>query len=231
MSMKQKLKTNKGKAYLFMPVFFAVLFLSMGFQLYDTYEQGQDIWHKLSSPQVSSAIAQDAEGNDEEAQGNLFNETVQAPERDFIDELEYSSSELEILQSLAKRREELQQKEAQLQQKEALLAAAEKQLESKMSELGELRGEIEKLLGQQQEEQEARINSLVKMYETMKSKDAARILDTLDMDVLISVMGRMSERKAAPILAEMNPDIARQITIKLAEQKMLPDMDEDNQAF
>ena len=56
----------------------------------------------------------------------------------------------------------------------------------------------------------------------MKAKDAANIFNTLDMDILISVMGRMSERKLAPILAEMNPDRARSVTIFLAEQKSLP---------
>ena len=56
----------------------------------------------------------------------------------------------------------------------------------------------------------------------MKAKDAANIFNTLDMDILISVMGRMSERKLAPILAEMNPDRARSVTIFLAEQKSQP---------
>ena len=56
----------------------------------------------------------------------------------------------------------------------------------------------------------------------MKAKDAARIFDTLDLDVLVSVVSQMSERRLSPILAGMNPERARTVTIVLAEQKQLP---------
>jgi flagellar motility protein MotE (MotC chaperone) len=59
----------------------------------------------------------------------------------------------------------------------------------------------------------------------MKPKDAARILNTLETDILIAVMERMSERKSAPILAEMDSDRARQVTTLLAERKQLPNLD------
>ena len=90
-----------------------------------------------------------------------------------------------------------------------------------------MRSEVQDLLKQQNEEETARIASLVKIYEGMKAKDAARIFDTLDMDVLLEVMGKMSERKSAPILAAMNPERARSVTIMLAEQKALPTLDEE----
>ena len=73
--------------------------------------------------------------------------------------------------------------------------------------------------------------SLVKVYENMKAKDAAQIFNTLDMDILIEVMGRMSERKLSPVLAEMDPDRARSVTIFLAEQKSLPKAPSANGTF
>ena len=78
------------------------------------------------------------------------------------------------------------------------------------------------MLKQQTDEEEKRIKSLVKIYEGMKAKDAARIFNTLDMDILVRVMAGMSERKLSPILASMEPDRARSVTILLAEQKSLP---------
>ena len=56
--------------------------------------------------------------------------------------------------------------------------------------------EIQDLLKQQSEEEKARIASLVKIYEGMKPKDAARIFNTLDTDILLDVVGKMSERKS-----------------------------------
>ncbi len=137
-------------------------------------------------------------------------------------ERSFTSSELDVLQSLAKRRDELDAREKKLAENEALLKAAEKEVDRKVDELGKLKAEMEKLLGQQKTAEEGRITSLVKIYENMKPKEAARIFDTLDMDILLDVIGRMSERKSSPILASMNPDKARDVTIKLAEQRRLP---------
>jgi flagellar motility protein MotE (MotC chaperone) len=137
---------------------------------------------------------------------------------------EFSNVRTELYDNLAKRREELDKREADMVTREALLRAAEQEIDRKYNELSQLRGEIEKLLQKQSEEEQARITSLVKIYEGMKPKDAARIFDTLDIDVLMSVMSQMSERKLSPIMAEMNPERAKTMTIMMAEQKKLPDL-------
>ena len=84
---------------------------------------------------------------------------------------------------------------------------------------------METLLEKQSEEEKKRIESLVRIYEGMKPKDAARILNTLEIDILINVMERMSERRSGPILAEMDSERAREVTTLLAERKRLPDLD------
>ncbi|MBU0800990.1 MAG: flagellar protein FlbB [Alphaproteobacteria bacterium] len=137
---------------------------------------------------------------------------------------EYSEVRAELFRDLSKRREEIEAKEKGLTAREALLLAAERELDAKVRELTVLRTEIEALMKQQTDEEKARIASLVTIYEGMKAKDAARIFNTLDMDVLISVMRGMSERKSAPILAEMNAERARSVTILLAQEGQLPDM-------
>jgi flagellar motility protein MotE (MotC chaperone) len=60
---------------------------------------------------------------------------------------------------------------------------------------------------------------LVKTYETMKPKDAARIFDTLEMEVLIEVAQRMKEAKLAPVLAAMDPAKAQSVTVELAARR------------
>lgn len=143
--------------------------------------------------------------------------------RDASDEdFEYTAVKMEMFDDLTERREALEQRDRELKTREALLKAAEQEIERKFEELSQLRGKIENLLDKQSEEEQTRINSLVKVYEGMKPKDAARIFDTLDLDVLVSVMSRMGERKMSPILANMNPERARTVTIMLAEEKQLP---------
>lgn len=130
----------------------------------------------------------------------------------------------QLFDEMAQRRKELDMREQKLQTREALLQAAEQELDRKFQELSQLRKEIEALLVTQSDEEQARVASLVKIYEGMKPKDAARIFDTLDLDILVSVVSSMSERKLSPILAAMNPERARTITIMLAEQKQLPSL-------
>ena len=137
---------------------------------------------------------------------------------------EYSDVKLEMFEDLSKRRKELEEKEKELLVREALLKTAQAELEQKYTELTAVKGDIEELLKKQSNAEDERITSLVKIYEGMKPKDAARIFDNLDMDVLMQVVSRMSERKSAPIIAAMNEDKARNVTILMAEQNKLPSL-------
>lgn len=137
---------------------------------------------------------------------------------------EYSDVKMELFSDLSKRRKDLETKEKELVLREALLKAAQAELEQKTGELNGIKTEIESLLKQQTEQENKRIASLVKIYEGMKAKDAARIFDNLEMDVLLQVVTKMSERKTAPIIAAMDADKARNLTILLAEQNKLPDL-------
>ncbi len=137
-------------------------------------------------------------------------------------EFDYSEVKMGLYKDLAARREALESSEKSLAGREALLEAAERELDQKLREMIVVRNEIQGLLKKQSDEEQGRIISLVKIYEGMKAKDAARIFNTLDMDVLLSMMSRMSERKSSPILAEMSADRARAVTILLAQQKQIP---------
>lgn len=137
---------------------------------------------------------------------------------------DFNATQMEVFEDLSERRRQMDQREKEMQTREAMLRAAQKELDQKYQELTQLRQEIEKLLGQQSDEEKARIASLVKIYEGMKPKEAARIFDTLDLDVLSAVMTKMSERKISTIMAQMTPERARTITILMAQQKKLPSL-------
>jgi flagellar motility protein MotE (MotC chaperone) len=50
----------------------------------------------------------------------------------------------------------------------------------------------------------------------MKGRDAARILDRLDMPVLVAIAKQMKPAKMAEILAAMSPEAAQKLTIELS---------------
>lgn len=139
-----------------------------------------------------------------------------------IDPFSMTDEELEILQSLSRRREMLVEKERDLDKRDVLLQATEKRLDEKMAELRELQATIEDLVRENDAKTEEQMSSLVKIYEAMKPKEAARIFNQLDMVVLLDVIERMKERKTAPILAKMSPDRANAVTLELAQRRTLP---------
>lgn len=139
-------------------------------------------------------------------------------------DLENSDIKKEMYQDLTKRRQELEGKEKKLSEREALLDAAQKELDRKVKEMEGLRDELKDLLKQQSAEEATRIQSLVKIYSNMKPKDAARIFNTLDTDILMEVVSGMPEAKVSPIIALMDADRAKALTTLLAEQKKLPDV-------
>jgi flagellar motility protein MotE (MotC chaperone) len=147
---------------------------------------------------------------------------IPAQQKQRPQEPSFSASEIQVLQSLAERRAALEAREQALDGREALLKAAEQRVDQKVAELNRLKEELENLVRGQKKAEDAQSESLVKIYENMKPKDAARIFDTLDIDVLLEVVGRMKELKTAPILAAMEEGRARELTTRLHQRRQLP---------
>ncbi|MBT4932918.1 MAG: hypothetical protein HOL66_14805 [Rhodospirillaceae bacterium] len=133
-----------------------------------------------------------------------------------------TQAEIDLLQRLSDRRELLETQEKEMEMRDGLLQAAEERIDKKIAELKNFQSTIEKLIKTYDDQQVAKIQSLVKIYENMKPKDAARIFEELDMDTLLLVSERMKERKLAPIMAKMNPARATEITVELSRLRNLP---------
>lgn len=112
----------------------------------------------------------------------------------------------------------------------ALLTAAEKRIDDKLQQLSSERRPVRALdrpvrrisaaapAELAPEPADNRIAALVKMYQAMRPKDAARIFERLDMSVQVDVASHMRERAAAAIMAEMDPKAASALTMALAGQ-------------
>ncbi|MGB0683144.1 MAG: MotE family protein [Magnetovibrionaceae bacterium] len=150
-----------------------------------------------------------------------------APERDpnitaLDDPTLLTQAEIDLLQQLAERREELDQRERELSMRTELLRAAEARIDDKVSELRLLEQTIQELVQTYDDQQQQRLDSLVKIYENMKPKDAAKIFQELEMVTLLDVVERMKERKLAPIMANMDPVRATEITVELRRLREIP---------
>ncbi len=133
-----------------------------------------------------------------------------------------TQAEIDLLQQLASRREVLENREKDIQVREGMLKAAESRIDKKVDELKVFQATISKLIKQYDDQQAAKMQSLVKIYENMKPTDAARIFEEMDMVTLLMVVERMKERKLAPVMAKMNASKATEITFELSRLRQLP---------
>ncbi len=72
--------------------------------------------------------------------------------------------------------------------------------------------EIDKLTQQRQAEEKKRVSKLARLYNEMKPEDAARILETMDNDIVIAIFQRMDESQVSQIMTEFDPDRAAAIS-------------------
>lgn len=133
-----------------------------------------------------------------------------------------SRSERAVLQSLAARRKSLDKRERKLDLKEKLLAATRKQVASRIKELKVIEAKIEQAFVKEEGRKKKKLKDIVSLYQNMKPKDAARIFNRLDMDVLLSVAGQMRPRNMAGIMAKMKPEVAERLTLELAANASAP---------
>jgi flagellar motility protein MotE (MotC chaperone) len=130
-----------------------------------------------------------------------------------------SDSERAVLLELRQRRQELERRDATIAARESVLTATEQKITARVEELRALQSQLAGLDTARQQREDANWQSLVKVYETMKPREAAAIFNDLTMPVLLPLIGRMKEAKAAAILAAMTPDKAREVTAQLAKSK------------
>ena len=138
---------------------------------------------------------------------------------------ELSAAEIALLQDLSTRRQELDAREAGFETRERLLAEAEKRIDEKIVQLARLEKEILALVEVQETTDNKKLDSLVRVYERMRPRDAARIIESLDIALQLEVATRMREIKMAAILSAMDPAAARELTNRLASSVQLPQTD------
>lgn len=123
-----------------------------------------------------------------------------------------------ILERLSDRRQQLDARDEELAMRENLLKAAEKRVEAKVAELKALETKVKAALDQRDETEAKRFKGIVTMYENMKPKDAARIFDRLDLNILVDVSTQMKPAIMSAILAQMSPEAAERLTVELAQR-------------
>lgn len=124
--------------------------------------------------------------------------------------------------AIAEQKADLAGRLRQLGEAEAVMAAAETRANAQIQKLGAIKRDVEALMKQRSDLQQEDLRRMVTIYETMKPRDAARIFNDLETDIVIDVLDRMQERRSAPIIAEMEDAKAREVTRIVLQRRALP---------
>ncbi|MGC9269346.1 MotE family protein [Acidiphilium sp.] len=134
------------------------------------------------------------------------------------------SGETAILLALKTREAALDRRAEALDREQQELDATKAALSRQIAALKPLAKRLEALKTQNQSTEDAKWAALVATYGTMDPRNAARIFDGLDPEIVFNVLRRMNSRKSAAILASMSPDKAQSITERLAGEPAPPSM-------
>ncbi len=134
---------------------------------------------------------------------------------------EFNNGTIKTLENLQKRREEIEKREEWLKVKETALTAINLDIEAKVENLQQLQIKLKTMLQEYEKRENSKIMRLVRVYETMKSKDAAKIFDELQGDILVDIAESMKEAKLAAIVADMIPEKAKNLSIALANKRQI----------
>jgi flagellar motility protein MotE (MotC chaperone) len=137
-----------------------------------------------------------------------------------------STEEMELITQLRERREALEGRERQLDLQEQLLASTEKRINDKIKQLEVLEVRIKEHLRLFEDAEEKQLDSIVKVYETMKPKDAAPRFEALALQTQVDLVTRMKASKVAALMGEMTPQKASILTTELATQVQPPSIEE-----
>ncbi len=123
---------------------------------------------------------------------------------------------LRLIEMIERKNRELQTREAELQAREENLKTLEKKVREDLQKIEAALVRSEELAGAREGMIETNIKSLVKVYSSMKSADAASILETVDESIAIQIISRMKSKVAGKILGKMNRPVAKSISERIA---------------
>ena len=127
----------------------------------------------------------------------------------------FTQSEIQILQELAERRESLDLRSKEIDKKALQLMVSEKEIDKRLKQMEEYEQKLKVLIQEYNSKEKEKILSLVKVYASMKPKDAARIFETLDLEVTVALLKEMKPSVSSAILAQITPVKAKAITDKI----------------
>jgi flagellar motility protein MotE (MotC chaperone) len=120
--------------------------------------------------------------------------------------------------AMEKQKADLQAEQKRSTEERERMGMVQQELEKTRNDLAEERKKLEKLVGQSDELDKKRIKQLAKVYSAMRPEEAATIMETLEDNLVINILGSMGDdRQKAKILSLISKEKATRISKKIGK--------------
>ena len=129
------------------------------------------------------------------------------------------SEDVSYIEKLRQRKEELDLREKELNQLEEELQRQKVEVDQRIRQLEQIRRDIASHLKERVDADETQVNKLVDLYSSMKPKQAADVIASLQEDLAVQVLGKMKKKNAAEVMNLLPAEKARGLSEKLTGYK------------
>ncbi len=127
-----------------------------------------------------------------------------------------------LLDEIYRRQKALTEAEREVARREVAVGELEFLIEQRIAALEGSRRKIEERIAAWETVDGDRIKKLSKVYAGMPTVKAARLLEALDLDLAVAVLGKMRQKSSAPILAAIAPTRALTMSKRMVRPLSAP---------
>lgn len=195
-----------------LPIFICLSVLMLSFKIsYVVNNINNASQHGLKL-ETQTAFAEEENSTTEALSNALKQGTPKTGTTDIIPGPTFTESEVAILQDLAQRREALDMKEKEITKKALQLRITEEEISKKLEQLQAYENKLRDLMQDYKEKEKGKLSALIKLYTSMKAQDAARIINTLDIELATALLRGMKPTTSSAILSKMDASKAKAVT-------------------
>lgn len=219
-------KANRPSSTLYPVV--ALMAMFVGISSYMVFPRAiDDIFSRIEFSYMGEASAEEDDG--QKSPSTKSNEKANASSAKGKEDLSQVSEQknpvtedLSYLSKLRERKTALDLREAELNQLEEELHRQKIEIEKRIAELSEIREEVKTKLEDRVEADEGKVKKLVELYSSMKPKQAAKIIESVNTHLAVEVLAGMKKKSAADIMNVMDEKVAKELSERLTGYKRTP---------
>ncbi len=126
------------------------------------------------------------------------------------------SETFRMFETIEKKNKELKRREEELKIKEEKIKAIEAKVSKDLEKIEKRISRSKQQLEMQNEKTKENVQTLVKVYSSMKAGEAAKLIEAIDEDLALKIVSGMKSKVAGKVLSQLNVKVAKRISETLA---------------